>query len=216
MKSRYVVRLFFSTLLVGGLATGLVGFIVRWNEFQSYFTDFDAIKVLTTFLWLIGVGFIFSVISQMGFFAYLTIHRFGLGLFRSAKTWNGVQIILIAFVLFDLVYFRETLFGEGAGISSYLVDAALLFIAGLIIAYVKARQTNQGAFIPALFLMVVVTAIEWVPALRVNDEKWLYVMLISLIVCNAYQLLLLHKLNAKSAEERKISQKNKPLKGNAN
>ena len=34
-------------------------------------------------LWLFGIGLIFSLVSQMGFFAYLTVHRFGLGIFKS-------------------------------------------------------------------------------------------------------------------------------------
>ena len=81
MTSRNVVKLFFSTLLIGGIATGITGFIVRWNEFASYFIDFNMVKIVSTFLWLFGVGLIFSLVSQMGFFAYLTIHRFGLRYF---------------------------------------------------------------------------------------------------------------------------------------
>jgi KinB signaling pathway activation protein len=45
--------------------------------------------------------------------------------------------------------------------------------------------------------MFVVTTIEWVPALRANEESWLYLMLIPLLICNAYQLLILHKINSK-------------------
>ncbi len=41
--------------------------------------------------------------------------------------------------------------------------------------------------------MVVITALEWVPALRVNNEDWLYLMLIPLMGCNAFQLLMLPK-----------------------
>jgi KinB signaling pathway activation protein len=201
VKSRYVVKLFFSTLVVGGISTAIIGFIVRWNEFQPYFTDFNLIDILSTVFWLFGVGLIFSVISQMGFFAYLTVHRFGLGIFKSVKLWNAVQIILIIFVLFDLVYFRHTAFG--GGLAAYLGDAALILIIGLVIAFFKMRQTNKEAFIPALFFMIVVTAIEWMPVLRVNEESWLYLMVFPLLVCNAYQLLILHVLNERSAQEKK-------------
>ncbi len=38
--------------------------------------------------------------------------------------------------------------------------------------------------------MVVITALEWVPALRVNNEDWLYLMLIPLMGRNAFQLLM--------------------------
>jgi KinB signaling pathway activation protein len=203
VKSRYVVQLFMSTLLVGGLSTGVLGFIVRWDEFQPYFTDFDIPKILSTLFWLFGVGLIFSVVSQMGFFAYLTVHRFGLGIFKSAKLWNAVQIVLIAFVLFDLVYFRYKAF-EG-GIVPYFIDALILLIVALVVAYVKAKQTNKEAFIPALFFMIVVTVIEWVPVLTVNDDSWVYLMVFPLLICNAYQLLMLHKLLQKSQQEKKPS-----------
>jgi KinB signaling pathway activation protein len=199
VNSRNWVRLFLSTLLVGGVTSGIVGIIVRWNEFQTSLTTFDFVEMLSVLLWLIGVGFIFSIISQMGFFAYLTVHRFGLGIFKSAKLWNIVQVVLIVFALGDLVYLRYNAFAkEGENIFGYMGFAIIILVIGAIIAGIKSKQTNKGAFVPALFFMVVVTIIEWVPALRVNKESWLYIMLYSLIVCNAYQLLILHKLNEKA------------------
>lgn len=205
MNSRNWVRLFLSTLLVGGITAGVVGFIVRWSEFQPFFIDFDLKEILSIFFWLIGVGLIFSIISQMGFFAYLTIHRFGLGIFKSTKLWNAVQIVLILFVLFDLVYFRFKSFAEaGESIVPYLGLAALITIVGLIVAFIKSKQTNKEAFIPALFFMIVVSTIEWVPVLRVNEESWLYLMLFPLLACNAYQLLILHKLNQSSIKQKSV------------
>ena len=117
MTSRNAVKLFFSTLFIGGFVTGITGFLVRWNEFEPYFTELNMVKIVSTFIWLFGIGLIFSLVSQMGFFAYLTIHRFGLGIFKSVSLWNGVQIVLILFTLFDFVYFRYKAFGqEGEGI----------------------------------------------------------------------------------------------------
>ncbi|WP_264741057.1 KinB-signaling pathway activation protein [Cytobacillus firmus] len=201
MTSRNWVKLFISTLLVGGLTTGVVGFIVRWDEFAPIFTDFDFLEILSVFFWLIGVGLIFSIISQMGFFAYLTVHRFGLGIFKGL--WNPIQIVLILFALFDLVYFRYKAFADGGdSMLPYIGLAAFLLIVALVVAGIKAKQTNQHAFIPAVFFMVVVTAIEWVPVLRVNEESWLYLMLFPLLVCNTYQLLILHKLNEDSQKQR--------------
>ena len=48
--------------------------------------------------------------------------------------------------------------------------------------------------------MVVVTILEWVPALRINDTDWLYLMVIPLLLCNAYQLLILHRLIGKTSK----------------
>ncbi|OAT73878.1 KinB-signaling pathway activation protein [Parageobacillus thermoglucosidasius] len=195
MNSRKWVRLFLTTLAIGGITTAVIGVILNWGEYEKLFSRLDVLEIAAVLMWHIGVGFIFSVISQMGFFAYLTIHRFGLGMFRSASLWNSVQVVLILFVLFDLVYFRYQVFaGKGESIVGYILVALFILVVGLAVAYIKSVQTNRGAFIPALFFMVVVTVIEWFPVLRINDKDWLYLMLLPLLICNAYQLLILHKL----------------------
>ena len=195
VNSRKWVHLFFSTLFLGGVSTILVGFILKWNQYARLFQSFDLKELLSVAFWLLGVGFIFSVISQMGFFAYLTVHRFGIGIFRSVSLWNTMQVFLVAFVLFDFVYLRSTFIEEGnASTTHNILIAAVIFLAGAIVAYIKSKETNKQAFIPALFFMIVVTIIEWIPALRVNDRDWLYLMAVPLFICNAYQLLTLHRL----------------------
>ncbi|WP_080849009.1 KinB-signaling pathway activation protein [Cytobacillus gottheilii] len=215
MTSRLWVKLFLSTLLLGGVVTSITGFIVRWDEFSSIFMPFDFLEVLSVLFWLFGVGLIFSIISQMGFFAYLTIHRFGLGIFKSHKLWNGVQVVLIVFVLFDLVYFRYNAFAEeGDSLLPYIGLAGMLLAAGLIAAFLKVRISSKETFIPALFFMIVVTSIEWVPILRVNEHSWVWLMIFPLLICNAYQLLILQKINEQSRMRREQMQakKNIPLK----
>ena len=205
------------TLVIGGITTAIVGFIVRWNEFEPYFTGFKIFDIFSTFIWLLGMGFLFSLISQLGFFAYLTVHRFGLGIFKSISLWNGVQVVLILFALYDLVDWRYTKFAEkGDTLYSFAVPAIILVLVGLLIAWLKMKQTNREAFIPALFVMIVVTLVEWVPAIKVNERSWLYLMMLALMACNAYQLLILHKLNAKSVEERQKRAAAKAEKGNIN
>jgi KinB signaling pathway activation protein len=197
MNSRNWVRLFFSTMLLGGISTAVTGFIVRWDKYKPLFSSVDIAGILSVLVLLFGVGLIFSIISQMGFFAYLTVHRFGLGIFRSVSLWNVVQVVLILFVLFDLIYFRYRFFAEpGASIVPYILIAVSILLIGALVAYVKKQQTNNETFIPALFFMTVVTTIEWMPALQINDQNWLYLMLFPLLVCNAYQLLILPKLIA--------------------
>jgi KinB signaling pathway activation protein len=199
VNSRNWVRLFMSTLLLGGISTALTGFIVRWDKYKPLLLSIDLTGILSVFILLFGVGLIFSIISQMGFFAYLTIHRFGLGIFRSISLWNSVQIILVVFVLFDLVYFRYRFFAEsGDSFFPYLLPAAAILGIGLIVAYARTTKADNQTFIPALFFMTVVTTVEWVPALQINDKNWLYLMLFPLLVCNAYQLLVLPKLLADS------------------
>ncbi|MBA2876938.1 KinB-signaling pathway activation protein [Thermaerobacillus caldiproteolyticus] len=204
MNSRKWVRLFLTTLAIGGITTAIIGFTLKWSKYQKLFIELQIGEIFAVLIWFIGVGFIFSIISQMGFFSYLTIHRFGLGVFRSASLWNSVQIVLISFVLFDLVYFRYQAFAtKGESIVSYMLVALFILLFGLVVAYVKSKQTNKGAFVPALFFMVVVTVIEWFPVLRINEKDWLYLMLIPLLICNAYQLLILHKLTGGESHEQK-------------
>jgi KinB signaling pathway activation protein len=203
VTSRNWVRLFTTTLLVGGVTTAIVGFIVRWSQFQPYFTGFKVVDIISALIWLIVMGFLFSVISQMGFFAYLTIHRFGLGLFKSVSLWNAVQVVFILFALFDLVYLRYESFAKpGGSVFPYLGLALLILVIGLITAWFKMKQTNREAFIPALFFMIVATLVEWVPALRVKESSLFYPMMFTLLACNAYQLIILHKLNLRSEQER--------------
>ncbi len=201
MNSRKWVRLFFTTLFLGGISTVIIGFVLEWDKYVKFFQNFDGKEILAVSFWLMGVGFIFSVISQMGFFAYLTIHRFGLGMFRSPSLWNAVQLFFIAFVLFDFVYLRSVLIANGeVSLGNNILVAGVLFVFGAIVAYIKSKETNRKAFVPALFFMVVVTILEWVPALRINDTDWLYLMVIPLLLCNAYQLLILHRLIGKTSK----------------
>ncbi|MDP4171438.1 MAG: KinB-signaling pathway activation protein, partial [Bacillota bacterium] len=183
MTSRNWVRLFLTTCLIGGITTAFAGLIVRWSEFQSIFVEFKIMQILSVLVWLIVMGILFSVISQMGFFAYLTVHRFGLGIFKSVSLWNAVQVVLIIFVLFDLVYLRYQAFAKsGDSLLPYIGVALFLLLTGAAVAWKKSKDTSKSAFIPALFFMVVVTVLEWVPVLRVNEPSWFYLMLISLLV----------------------------------
>lgn len=201
MSSRNLVKLFFTTLILGGVTAGIVGFIDQWDKFQPLFVSFEVGEILSAFIWMVGVGFIFSVLSQAGFFAYLSIHRLGLGIFKTVSLWNAVQLVLVGFVMFDLVYIRYAVFGEGEGVGSYIGLALCVLIPALIVAYIKMKKTNKQAFVPALFFMTVVTVLEWTPILRANDESWIFFMLIPLLVCNTYQLLILGKINEKSQAE---------------
>lgn len=195
MNSRKVVYLFFTTLLLGAASGALVGFILDWKNYWEGLMAGEVIDFILVIVWLFGIGAMWSLIAQMGFFAYLTVHRFALGLFRTAKVWNMVQIVIIAFVLQGLVYYRYVSFAtEEETIFGYVLIPLFLFLFGLAVAYIKSIQTNFGAFIPALFFIIVATTLEWLPALRVNDPKWLWVYFTPLLVANTYQLLVLHRL----------------------
>lgn len=194
MKSRNVVRLFFSTLLLGGLSTLVTSFFVKSDVYLEFMKPFDWFELLGLFLFFTGLGLVFSLISQMGFFAYLTVNQLALSFFRSF--WPWLQVVVVIVVLFDLVYFRYSIVSTGS-VWPYVFASVFLLIYGLIIARIKANQTNKKAFIPALFFMVVVTFIEWVPGLRTSGGDYAWLMIVPLILCNTYQLLILHRLQEK-------------------
>nr|WP_256558388.1 KinB-signaling pathway activation protein [Halobacillus sp. A1] len=179
--------------MIGGVLTLLSSFIIKSDSYAEVFQPFQMFELLGLLLFFSGLGFIFSVISQMGFFAYLTIHQFGRGIFKGS--WTSIQVFLIAFTIFDLIYFRYQAAEDGS-IWPYIFTALGLLLVSLMIAYFKAKETNKQAFVPALFFMVVVTSVEWVPALRAASSDYVWLMIIPLVVCNAYQLMLLHRLTA--------------------
>jgi KinB signaling pathway activation protein len=192
VNSRKLVNFLFKTFIIGGVAGLLISFIIKPEDYATYLSPFDFIEVLGLFLFFIGLGLTFSVVSMTGFFAYLFIHRMGLNLFRSF--WPTVQVLLIAFVLFDLVYFPYQGSNGEVAIYWYILMAAALLVVGWIVAKIKAKETNKHAFIPALFFMIVITTVEWVPGLQVEGTDYAWLMIIPLLACNTYQLLTLHRI----------------------
>lgn len=190
MNSRKVVFIFWSTLLLGSISGGIVGLFLNLDQFIG---DGTANFVLGL-LWMLGISAAFTMVAQMGFFAYLFLHRFGLGLSRTHTLWNRIQWVLIVFVYFDLVYFRYIAFAEGESFWGYFILPTLLLIYAVLIAFIKAKETNKGAFVPALFFMFVITTIEWIPAITANETHWLIFYITPLLVANTWQLLLLHRL----------------------
>ncbi|WP_430789198.1 KinB-signaling pathway activation protein [Virgibacillus flavescens] len=203
MNSRKWVGLFLKTLILGGLAGLITSFFVKTDSYTNVLNPIDFFELLGVVLFFLGLGFVFSLISQTGFFAYLFINQFGLGFFRSF--WPTVQLLLIVFVVFDLVYFPYNASDGEGSLFVYILIAAAILLYGIVIAKIKASQTNQGAFVPALFLMVVMTTIEWVPGMRTTGTDYAWLMIIPLLACNTYQLLVLHRLTNPEQKQQKKS-----------
>ena len=181
--------LFFTTLGIGALVSLIFGLSMEQNIWKL-----GTGNIIFGLLGHLGAGILFSLISQMGFFAYLTIHRFGLGLFRGKGLWSAVQLLLLGFTYFDFIYFRYTIFGKGLSLVSFLILPTALLLFSILAAYVKVKQTNARAWIPSIFFLFVVTIVEWMPALKANNPTSMYYMLIPLLACNTWQLMQLHRL----------------------
>jgi KinB signaling pathway activation protein len=212
------IKFSINAILIGGLITGILGLFIRWNDvFAEAFRNGQWGEFLAGFIWMIVVGATMSLIAQMGFFAYLTIHQFGMNMFRTLRLWNWVQLLIIAVVIFDLIVFRFAPNAETTGqVGLYSVLLIILISAAVVTAYFKAKWTNKTAFISALFFMIVVTTLEWLPALMVeagNIDSWVTLLLFPFLSVNAYQLLALPKYNAQSdidrqkLEERRAARK---------
>lgn len=196
------IKFFFNALLIGGFVTAVIGLIVRWEFFSGYLDSGEIGQFIGALLWMIFLGFTMSVVAQMGFFAYLSVHQFGVNIFKSLTLWNWVQLLIIVVVLFDLIFFRFRLTsGETGRTLLYFTLLASLIIVSSITAYLKAKWTKKHTLISALFFMIVITTLEWLPALMVrsgNIDEWVTILLYPLLAVNAYQLLVLPKYNAKS------------------
>ncbi|MGF9909433.1 KinB-signaling pathway activation protein [Brevibacillus porteri] len=190
MSLRKYGWLFITTLLLGGLGGILVALIF----------DLDKLLVGSTGNFFVGLfmyllyGMTISIVAQMGFFAYMTINYFAKTIFKTASLWKSVQVFLILFVFFDMIYLRYTSFGEGKGFGTYFIEPTLLLIIAIVTAYGKVSLTNKSAWIPTTFFMFVVTALEWIPALKEDNVRATLSMLVPLLFCNVWQVMQLHRL----------------------
>ena len=195
-------------ILIGGIVTGVAGIFIRWNFFQPYLAAGEIGEFIAAFGWMILLGITMSVIAQAGFFAYLTLHQVGIGVFRTLTLWNWVQALLITFVIFDLIVFR---FAPGAqNFQDWLFYGGLLIFlifSAIATAIKKVQLTNKKhILVSSMFFMIVVTSLEWIIALmgrQGNIDTYVALLLFPLVAVNAYQLLALPKYNAKSDEDRK-------------
>lgn len=199
----------FKALLIGGFVTGLMSLIVRWGDFYSQaFSKGDWENILGGLLWFIFLGFTMSVICQMGYFAYLTVHQIGVNICRSLTLWNWVQLLLMIVSLIDVIIFRFKPYAHNA--SDWLLYISLLVIlivVATLTAIKKVQMTGKKhILISAMFFMLFVSIIEWLIALWVKSSggnEYITLLLFPILAVNAFQLLELPKYNAKSAEDLK-------------
>lgn len=161
---------------------------------QFFSTNISVGGYAFNFFNIFVTGMTFGVFAMMGFFAYLMVNYIALSIFRQPTIWRGVQIVLTIVTLVDLVVLPIYLLDKHHVWYLYLVLPIVLFAATHFVAKRKATETNQAAYVPAVFFLVVVTSIEAWPALKSDDFKSIVWMMIPLFLCNAWQILQLHKL----------------------
>lgn len=181
--------LFGTTLLVGAGASFIIGLYLQITDPQLQIFDLPLI------LFNIGIGLMFSVLSQMGFFAYLTLNYIARGIITKKVLWSTTQWIIIIVVFIDLIYLRYTNFVENnQGIIGYSVLPVVLLGLSVLLAIWKSKLTNSSAFTPTVFFLFAITAIEVIPALRENAVSTTLLMIVPVFCCNVWQILKLHTL----------------------
>lgn len=186
--------MFLKTVLIGGVVGLITNFIVSFDLVMKYINPFDGYELVGLFLYYLGFALTFAVVSLAGFLAYIFINQFGESLLR--KIWPIVQALLVAFVLFDIVYFSN----EELTLSFRMIIMLVVLVAAILVAIMKVRQTNKDAFIPALFFMVVITTLELTLGLRTSAVDYIIPMLATLIAANSYQLMAWHHVTKRDEE----------------
>ncbi|MEO2256737.1 KinB-signaling pathway activation protein [Paenibacillus amylolyticus] len=189
MNLRRWFFLFWTALLIGAagaLGTGLIMMLVN-GEKTNGLNDF-----LLYLLILFGSGVMISVYSQMGFFAYLILNYMGKGVFPK-RGWQIVQIVLTVLALLDVMFLRLFVGGDRERISD-IVLGIIILAAAIVTAYVKVKLTHISALVPTLFFMIAVTIVETIGVLRIDVNAATIFIVVPLLLCNAYQMLILHRL----------------------
>lgn len=207
VNSRKLVNMFFKTVLIGGVVGLITNFIVSFDLVMQYINPFNGFELVGLFLYYLGFALTFAVVSLAGFLAYVFINQFGESLLR--KIWPIVQVLLVAFVLFDIVYFSN----QDLTLSFRIITMLAVLVAAIIIAILKVKQTNKAAFIPALFFMVVITTLELTLGLRTSAVDYIVPMLVTLIAANGYQLMAWHHVTKRDEEHiRRVEARRKQRK----
>ncbi|CAM4482403.1 KinB-signaling pathway activation protein [Paenibacillus tarimensis] len=206
MNIRKWFFLFWSCMAVGAGATALTGSIMLWTDQSFHIMGIDAVGFNAGMMLLVGT--MIGAFSQMGFFAYLTLNYIALSIFRRKYLWNALQAYT---TLFAVAFFGYVLYDnrEVFGNMMFWLLPLLLAVCSWIVAKVKVNQTNASALVPTLFLMYVGTLIETWPSLSAEETNASAVifMLVPLFVCNAYQILMLHRILKPAAADSAINTK---------
>lgn len=187
--------LFWTTLLIGVGAAVVTIFVVQLIDPQLHWND------LSVFAFAILAGATYSVLSQMGFFAYLTVNYIFGGMFSRPFIWQTIQWIFIVVTFIDLIVLRQMFFLDAKGWAAYAIFPIVLLLVALITGKLKSNMTNRSGFTPTVFFIFTVTALEAIPALQQNNIHSTINMIIPLLACNIWQILILHRLVGTKAKK---------------
>jgi KinB signaling pathway activation protein len=152
---------------------GAIVTVVGSVSIQLFNPDFRNVEASGWFSYILMmalIGMTFGAFAHMGFFAYLMLNYIARSIFRRPYSWVAIQGFIALFVLAEIAY------------------------------WLKVGQTSSGAWIPTIFFLVAITSMESVPVFKTGDISSLLYQLIPLFICNAYQIMQLHRILGKSQD----------------
>ncbi|MFE4714389.1 KinB-signaling pathway activation protein [Paenibacillus sp. NPDC056722] len=182
--------LFWTTLLIGAAGAVIAGLALQAVNGKIDFKS--TVDFLLYPLILLGYGMLVSVYSQLGFFAYLILNYMGIGVFPR-KVWQYIQLVLAVLALLELVFLRSVVGGE-RNVTSDLFLGIMILLSAIVVTYFKVRSTNFSAWIPTFFFMTAITIVETIGVLRIGVDSATVFIIVPLIACNAFQILMLHRV----------------------
>lgn len=189
MNLRKWMKLFVSVILIGGVSALVIGVCMQLSDPE--FRDVGTGGWLYNMFQMTMSGFTFGAFAHMGFFAYLMLNYIARSIFKRPQLWVALQGFTAVFVLVEIAYWTyDTNFPPAV----FWVVPVLLAAVSLLAAWRKAYETTRGAWVPALFFLIVVTTLEAIPAFRTGSLYSLVFQMVPLFVCNTYQIMKLHHI----------------------
>jgi len=189
LSLRIWMKLFGMTILIGGLVSLAVGVSMQLSDPE--YRNIAADEWIYNMFQMLMSGFTFGAFAHMGFFAYLMVNYIARSIFRRPQLWVALQAFTVVFVLVEIVYWT---YGSDFPAAFFWAMPLVMVAASLLVAWRKVKETTSGSWIPTLFFMICVTTLEGIPVFRTHDLKTFAFEMIPLFVCNAYQILVLHRI----------------------
>lgn len=195
------LKLFSKTIGLGGLICVVLGLFMMFTNVEFGFFNVELAEgsrfgaIVVNVLLMLFAGCTIGAFCHMGFFAYLTLNYIALSIFRKKYLWYTIQAYSTVFALGLVGYL---LFDIRTNNWFFWAFPLVLAILSLIISYFKVKATKKEAFIPTMFLLVVMTLILSTPVLKLDYNLSAVIFMVTpILVCNAYQNHMLGVITAK-------------------
>ena len=176
------------------MAALIVGLILQLFNGAIEFTGMADLLIYP--LILLGSGALVSVYSQMGFcipdvklYGDWHIPKKDLAIHSDCAGCTGITGA-------DVLPYVCRRINQPA--QDLILGISILVIA-IIVAYLKVKSTNANAWIPTLFFMMAISIVEII-GVQIGVSNATIFMVVPLLICNAYQILTLHKVTQDEKE----------------